>query len=53
LITASSAGSLLWAKQIMEYLEIIPNEMIEAWINYYSIGDPKYYMEFLSLSEKN
>lgn len=53
LITASSAGSLLWAKQIMEYLEVIPNEMIEAWFNYYSIGNPKYYMEFLSLSEEN
>jgi len=52
LITASSAGGLLWAKQIMQYLEIFPNKMIEAWFNYYSTGDPKYYMELLSLSEE-
>ncbi|WP_028857201.1 DJ-1/PfpI family protein [Psychrilyobacter atlanticus] len=50
LITANSAGGLLWAKQIMQYLKILPNEMIEAWFNYYSTGDPKYYMELLSLS---
>lgn len=50
LITASSAGALLWAKQIMQYLEILPNEMIEAWYNYYFTGEPKYYMELLSLN---
>ncbi|MEI6856161.1 DJ-1/PfpI family protein [Psychrilyobacter sp.] len=49
LITASSAGGLLWGKQIMQYLEVLPDEMIGAWFNYYSTGDPKYYLELLSL----
>jgi transcriptional regulator GlxA family with amidase domain len=52
LITASSAGSLLWAKQIVKYLEIIPAVMIEPWFNYFSTGNPECYMELLSLSER-
>ncbi|MBU5307935.1 DJ-1/PfpI family protein [Clostridioides mangenotii] len=42
LITSSSAGSLLWAKQIVEYLEILPSVMIEPWYNYFSTGNPEY-----------
>jgi transcriptional regulator GlxA family with amidase domain len=53
LITSSSAGSLLWSKQIIEYLEILPAVMIEPWFNYFSTGNPKYYMELLSLSERS
>lgn len=48
LITASSAGSLLWAKLILEYLNVYPNEKIESWYNYFKIGDPKYFVELFS-----
>ena len=48
IITASSAGGLLWAKHIIEYLNIYTSETIEAWYKYYLTGDAKYYMEMLS-----
>lgn len=48
LITASSAGGLLWAKYIIQYLNVFPCEIIESWYNYYSTGNPKYYMELIS-----
>ncbi|MDP0488440.1 MAG: DJ-1/PfpI family protein [Fusobacterium sp. JB021] len=50
LVTGSSAGSLLWAKEILQYLNVFSNEIIEAWYNYYLTGDPKYYLEMLALS---
>ncbi|MCY6370674.1 DJ-1/PfpI family protein [Clostridium ganghwense] len=50
LITASSAGGLLWAKHIIQYLNVFPCEIIESWYNYYSTGDPKYYTELISQS---
>lgn len=50
-ITASSAGSLLWAKQIIEYLNIYSSKTIEAWYNYYLTGDAKYYIELMSSFE--
>ncbi|MCM1991391.1 DJ-1/PfpI family protein [Oceanirhabdus seepicola] len=50
LITASSAGGLLWAKHIIQYLNVFPCEIIESWYNYYSTGDPKYYKELISQS---
>ena len=52
LITASSAGSLLWAKYIIEKLNLYLTTTIEAWYRYFSTGDPKYYGQLLaSLSE--
>lgn len=51
IITASSAGGLLWAKQIIEYLNIYSHVTTEAWYNYYLTGDTKYYMEMLSSFE--
>lgn len=48
LVTASAAGSLLWAKYIFEKLEIYSPETIEAWYNYYSTGNADYYMELMS-----
>ncbi len=47
IITASSAGGLLWAKQIVEYLNIYSRETTEAWYKYYLTGDARYYMELL------
>ncbi|AVP64735.1 glutamine amidotransferase [Clostridium botulinum] len=50
LITASSAGGLLWAKHIIQYLNVFPCDIIESWYNYYSTGDPKHLTELISQS---
>ena len=50
-ITANTAGGLLWAKHIIEYLNVYSHETTEAWYKYYSTGDGKYYMELLSSVE--
>lgn len=52
LITASSAGSLLWAKLIVEKLDLYSNETVEAWFEYFSTGDVAAYTRLMSrLSE--
>lgn len=48
IITASSAGGLLWAKQIIDYLDIYSPKTTEAWYMYYLTGNPKFYMDMLS-----
>ncbi|WP_303972510.1 DJ-1/PfpI family protein [Streptococcus merionis] len=54
LITASSAGSLLWAKYIIEALELYSEETVEAWFKYFSTGDVAYYGELMaSLSQES
>ncbi|WP_434284467.1 DJ-1/PfpI family protein [Clostridium botulinum] len=50
LITASSAGGLLWAKHIIQYLNVFSCDIIESWYNYYSTGDPKHFTELISQS---
>ncbi len=50
LITASSAGGLLWARYIIEYLGMYTPEIIESWYNYFLTGDVQYYTELLRLS---
>ncbi|HDK7138473.1 TPA: DJ-1/PfpI family protein [Clostridium botulinum] len=50
LITASSAGGLLWAKHIIQYLNVFPCDIIESWYNYYSTGNPKHFTELISQS---
>jgi len=48
LITASSAGSLLWSRYILELLGIYSSETIEAWYRYFATGDPKYFAELMN-----
>ena len=48
LITASSAGSLLWARYILENLELYSKETIEAWYNYFSSGKVYYFGELMN-----
>ena len=48
LITASSAGSLLWARYILENLELYSKETIEAWYNYFSFGKVDYFGELMN-----
>ncbi|MGI6110478.1 MAG: DJ-1/PfpI family protein, partial [Eubacteriaceae bacterium] len=41
LITASSTGGLLWAKQILERLDVFRPDTLEAWYEYFSTGKPE------------
>lgn len=47
LVTASSAGSLLWAKYILENLKIFSQKNIEAWYNCFLTGSAAYYAEMV------
>ena len=53
LITASSAGSLLWAKLIVEELGLYSKTTVEAWFNYFSTGTPQYYGEMMNSLAKD
>lgn len=46
LITASGIGSLLWAKQILEYLDVFEPKTLDAWYDYFKTGDPKIFSCF-------
>lgn len=52
IITASSAGALLWARYILEYLELFSPETVNAWYNYFSTGDAKYFGELMATFQK-
>lgn len=53
LVTANSAGSLLWARYILEGLNIFSPKTIEAWYNCFLTGSAKYYFEmFQSFNEQ-
>jgi hypothetical protein len=56
LITASSTGALLWAKQIIEHLGVFKSNTLESWYEYFSTGEPKHYfalMQTLPSSNEN
>lgn len=55
LITASSTGGLLWAKQIIEHLDVFQSNTLVAWYEYFSTGEPKHFfalMQTLSYSNE-
>ena len=43
LITASSTGGLLWAKQILEQLKVFQPDTLEAWYAYFNTGKPEHF----------
>lgn len=43
LITASSTGGLLWAKQLIERLDVFQADTLEAWYDYFSTGKPEHF----------
>lgn len=47
LITASSTGALLWAKQIIERLGVFETDTLEAWYGYFSTGKPEYFFALM------
>lgn len=56
LITAGSAGALLWAKQIIAHLEVFQSDTLEAWYEYFRTGEPEYFfalMQTLPSADKN
>ncbi len=56
LITAGSAGGLLWAKHILERLGVFEVSTLEAWYKYFSTGKAEYFfamMQTLPSGEKN
>ena len=47
LITASSTGALLWAKQIIERLEVFGTDTLEAWYMYFSSGEEQHFFSLM------
>lgn len=47
LITASSTGALLWAKQIIERLGVFEANTLEAWYDYFSTGKPEHFFALM------
>ncbi len=47
LITASSTGALLWAKQIIERLEVFRPDTLEAWYHYFSSGKEQHFFALM------
>lgn len=47
LITASSTGALLWAKQIIERLDVFKHNTLEAWYTYFSTGEAQHFFTLM------
>lgn len=47
LITASSTGALLWAKQIIEHLGVFQSNTLESWYEYFSTGEPEHFFALM------
>ena len=47
LITASSTGALLWAKQIIENMGGFPSDTLEAWYEYFRTGEPEHFFTLM------
>lgn len=53
LITASSTGALLWAKQIIEHLGVFGSNTLESWYEYFSTGEPKHFFALMQTLPPN
>lgn len=47
LITAGSTGGLLWAKQIIEHLNVFSPDTLEAWYAYFSTGKAEHFFALM------
>lgn len=43
LITTSAAGGILLAREVIALLDVFKKETLEAWYNYFTTGDNKYF----------
>lgn len=53
LITASATGSLLWAKQIIELLDVFDSKTLEAWHAYFSTGKAEHFFKLMQSMNQN
>ena len=53
LITASSTGSLLWAKQIIEHLDVFQSNTLELWYEYFSTGKAESFFALMQTLPSN
>lgn len=53
LITASSTGALLWAKQIIGRLGVFESDTLEAWYAYFSTGAPEHFYALMQTLPSN
>lgn len=54
LITASGTGGLLFAKYILERLNVFSSDTLEAWYNYFKTGEASYFYALMqTLPAKN
>ena len=47
LITAISTGALLWAKQMIERLDVFQRSTLEAWYAYFSTGEAQHFFALM------
>lgn len=47
LITASSTGALMWAKQIIEQLDVFRHSTLESWYAYFSTGEVQHFFALM------
>lgn len=47
LITASSTGGLLWAKQIIERAGVFEQNTLESWFEYFNTGEPQHFFALM------
>lgn len=47
LITASSTGALLWAKQIIERLGVFQPNTLDSWYDYFTTGKPEHFFALM------
>lgn len=52
LITANSAGSLLFARYILDRLQVFSDEALEAWYKYFDTGEAKYFFALMDALPK-
>lgn len=53
LITAGSTGGLLWAKQIIEHLDVFQSDTLETWYNYFNTGEPEHFFALMQTLPSN
>lgn len=53
LITASSTGALLWAKQIIEHLDVFKSDTLEYWYEYFNTGESKHFFALMQSLDSN
>ena len=53
LITASSTGALLWAKQIIEQLDVFQYNTLKAWYAYFSTGEVQHFFTLMQTMSEN